>query len=162
MLRTHGWDRKYYSEQVGYNSRLDELQAAILRVKLRHLDEWNDARRHWAGAYNRNLAKANLRAPLEREYAHHVYHLYVVDVENRERLAQELKEAGISTGVYYPYPLHLMPVMKNIGYKIGDFPVSESASERLLAIPLFPEMTSEQVATVTEAIQSVTEEARHS
>ena len=154
MLRTHGWNRKYYSEIAGYNSRLDELQAAILRIKLRHLNSWNEARRRWATGYTEALASTDIGLPTEMEYAHHVYHLYVIQVSERDRVAQELSQVGVSTSVYYPYPLHLMPSTQDLGYQKGDFPVSEAASEQLLAIPLYPEMSVEQVKLVVESIES--------
>ena len=153
MLRTHGWEKKYYSEMVGYNSRLDELQAAILRVKLKHLDDWNEGRRRVAAAYDELLDVPTVRLPRAKGYAHHVYHLYVIEVEKREAVAQELTRAGVATAVYYPYALHEMPVYKDLGYKKGDFPVSEAASRKCLALPLYPEMTSLQVAEVANALR---------
>ena len=153
MLRTHGWEKKYYSEMVGYNSRLDEIQAAILRVKLKHLDDWNEGRRRVAAAYDELLDLPMVRLPQAKSYGHHVYHLYVIEVEKREAVAQELTKAGVATAVYYPYALHEMPVYKDLGYKKGDFPVSEAASRKCLALPLYPEMTSEQVAEVAKALR---------
>jgi dTDP-4-amino-4,6-dideoxygalactose transaminase len=157
MLRTHGWTEKYYPEQVGYNSRLDELQAAILRVKLRHLDQWNESRRQRAATYTEALAGLGIGLPKEMEYAYDVYHLYVIQVSGRDLMAQELAQAGISTSVYYPYPLHLVPAMESLGYHQGDFPVSEAAAARCLAIPLFPEITREQLEHVVGAVRRITE-----
>lgn len=153
MLRTHGWEKKYYSEMVGYNSRLDEIQAAILRVKLPHLDAWNEERRRVAASYDELLTIPHVGLPHEKPFGYHVYHLYVIEVNKREAIAQELSKAGVATAVYYPYALHMMPVYKDLGYKKGDFPVSEAASERCLALPLFPEMTGDQVAAVAKAFR---------
>ena len=155
MLRTHGWREKYYAEAVGYNSRLDELQAAILRVKLTHLDEWNQRRRSLADRYDAQLADLDIRTPEELQYAQHVYHLYVVEVDARERVSKELAAAGIGTAVYYPHPLHLVPALRNAGYKVGDFPVAERAARNCLAIPLFPEMTTAQVDHLVKALRQI-------
>ena len=152
-LRTHGWTQKYYTETVGYNSRLDELQAAILRVKLRHLDGWNERRRGLASAYDERLAGTGIRAPQTLEYARHAHHLYIIEVDDRDRVIEEMTAAGIGTAVYYPYPLHLLPALASLGHREGDFPVAESAAERTLAIPIYPEMTSEQVERVVGAIR---------
>ncbi|MFQ6029646.1 MAG: DegT/DnrJ/EryC1/StrS family aminotransferase, partial [Dehalococcoidia bacterium] len=153
ILRSHGSSRKFIPEMVGYNSRLDELQAAVLRVKLRHLDEWIERRRSLAAAYSELLSELNISLPQEAEYAESVYHLYVVEVENRDRLAKELASVGVSTGVYYPMPLHLVPALQSLGYIEGDFPASEEASKRSLAIPLYPEMTTEQLHYVAGALR---------
>ena len=155
MLRTHGWEKKYYSEVVGYNSRLDELQAAILRVKLRHLDSWNDSRRRWAATYTKELANLGLGLPREMEYAHHIYHLYIIQVSDRDFVAQQLAQVGISTSVYYPYPLHLVPATESLGYQKGDFPVAEAASKQCLAIPLYPEMTENHVGLIAQALNKI-------
>ena len=155
MLRTHGWRRKYFPEIAGQNSRLDELQATILRVKLPHLDEWNERRRAHAVAYDELLSDLDIRTPIERPPARHVYHLYVIETEEREQVAEHLQSAGVDTAVYYPYPLHLVPAVAGLGYRKGDFPVSEEAARRCMAIPLFPEMTAEQVEYVASVVRSV-------
>ena len=152
MLRAHGWRKKYFPEMLGYNSRLDELQAAILRVKLRHLDDWNQRRRYLAGRYNERFDGTGIQLPSEARDARHVYHLYVVEVEERERVQLELKEQGIPTAVYYPQPLHLAAPLAPYGYRAGDFPVSERASERTLSIPFYPEMTEDQLNTVADKV----------
>src|SRR6266542_3252168 len=152
MLRAHGWRKKYFPEMLGYNSRLDELQAAILRVKLRHLDDWNQRRRYLAGRYNERFDGTGIQLPSEARDARHVYHLYVVEVEERERVQLELKEQGIPTAVYYPQPLHLAAPLAPYGYRAGDFPVSERASERTLSIPFYPEMTEGQLNTVADKV----------
>ena len=154
MLRTHGWTRKYFPEIAGQNSRLDELQAAILRVKLPHLDDWNERRRAHAVAYDELLSDLDIRTPIEHPPARHVYHLYVIETEEREQVAEHLQSAGVDTAVYYPYPLHLVPAVAGLGYEKGDFLVSEEAARRCLAIPLFPEMTTEQVEYVAGTLRS--------
>ena len=153
MLRSHGWTRKYYSERLGYNSRLDELQAAVLRVKLRHIDRWNDRRRGHAESYSALLADLPLRTPLECEYARSVYHLYVIEVEERVRVMADLDAAGIGNAVYYPYPLHLTPALESLGHGVGDFPVAEHAAGHCLTIPLYPEMTNQQTRLVVDVLR---------
>jgi dTDP-4-amino-4,6-dideoxygalactose transaminase len=152
VLRTHGWHEKYLPEVVGYNSRLDELQAAIIRVKLPHLDAWNQDRRRVAHQYAELLAGLDIELPVESDDALHVYHLYNVAVSNRDDFQAHLKAAGIGTAVYYPYPLHLVPAMAGLGYTAGDFPVSEQASDRCVALPMFPGMTDKQVSYVADTV----------
>jgi dTDP-4-amino-4,6-dideoxygalactose transaminase len=158
MLRTHGWKKKYFPEIVGYNSRLDELQAAILRVKLRHIDGWNARRRHLADIYRERLAGAPVTVPSEATDARHVYHLFIMEVDDRERFQQQLEEQGIPTSIYYPQPLHLNEPLKHLGYKSGDFPVSERASERTISIPFYPEMTEQQIDRVMEVVHDAASE----
>lgn len=153
MLRTHGWRKKYYPEMLGYNSRLDELQAAILRVNLRHLDEWNQRRRDLAQQYTQQLANLEVGLPYNAPYATHVYHLYMICVSDRERVQRVLKEQGIASAVYYPQPLHLTKPCQSLGYRKGIFPVAEQASEETLAIPLYPEMAPAEVQSVVAALQ---------
>lgn len=155
MLRSHGWRKKYFPEMVGYNSRLDELQAAILRVKLPHLDDWNRRRRYLAGKYNERFAKTAIGLPSEAANALHAYHLYIIEVNERQRVQDQLKELGIPTAIYYPQPLHLAAPLAPYGYRLGDFPISERASERTLAIPFYPEMTEEQLNTVADKVERV-------
>ena len=153
MLRTHGWRKKYYPEVTGYNSRLDELQAAILRVKLRHVDGWNERRRDLARQYTEQLSSLGVGVPYDAPYATHVYHLYVIRVKGRDRVQRYLKEAGIASGVYYPQPLHLTEPCRPLGYEEGGFPVAEQASQETLAIPLYPEMSDEQLHSVVVALE---------
>ena len=154
MLRAHGWKKKYFPEILGYNSRLDAIQAAILRVKLPHLDSWNKGRRKVAHIYSDALADTpNLQTPYEAENRTHVYHLYILQVPNRDELQAKLKEAGIGTSVYYPQPLHLAEPCKALGYKEGDFPVAERASNETIAIPVYPEMSDEQIEYVIEVVK---------
>jgi dTDP-4-amino-4,6-dideoxygalactose transaminase len=153
MLRTHGWRKKYYPEATGYNSRLDELQAAILRVKLRHVDQWNERRRDLARQYSEQLSRLDIGVPHEAPQARHVYHLYVIRVKNRDRVQGYLKEEGIASAVYYPLPLHLLEPCQPLGYREGSFPIAEQASQETLALPLDPEMNGIQVGEVIRAIE---------
>lgn len=154
MLRTHGWQKKYFPEFLGYNSRLDALQAAILRVKLRHLDSWNNRRREIAKIYQGRLnSLAGIDLPVELPGNRHVYHLFVLRVPNRDQVQASLKQRGIATGIYYPQPIHLTQACQNLNYKLGDFPVSEKASLETLAVPIYPEMTLTQIDTVVTAIE---------
>jgi dTDP-4-amino-4,6-dideoxygalactose transaminase len=145
LLRTHGGRSKYVHEIVGYNSRLDALQAAALGVKLRYLDEWSNARRLRAGIYDTLISQTGLgrevRVPVIQSYAKSVFNQYVVRVESRDELQKFLQGRGISTAVYYPIPLHLQACFKYLGYKEGDFPASEAACREVLALPMYPEMT---------------------
>ena len=144
MLRTHGWKKKYYSEEVGYNSRLDSLQAAILHAKLPHVDSWNQKRRELAARYTEKLASLDVTAPVECEWGRHVYHLYIIRSDRRDELQAFLKQRGIASEVYYPLPPHLAAPCRKLGYKDGDFPHAERASRETLALPLYPELTIEQ------------------
>lgn len=152
MLRTHGWKKKYFPEVLGYNSRLDELQAAILRVKLGHLDGWNARRREIAHTYSAALPGPGLGVPVEAPDRTHVYHLYMVDLDERERIQAALKAAGIASEVYYPQPLHLAAPSRAFGQGPGSCPVAERCSERLLALPLYPEMTGDQIEEVIAVV----------
>ncbi len=155
MLRTHGWKTKYFPEVLGYNSRLDALQAAILRVKLRHIDAWNEHRRTLAQQYSQQLsAQPSVATPYEAPDNKHAYHLYIVRVPQRDKVQTALKEAGIASAVYYPQPLHLAEPCKAQGYKMGDFPVAEQASKETLALPLYPEMRPEEMGRVVEALMA--------
>ena len=153
MLRMHGWRKKYEPEMVGYNSRLDALQAAILRAKLPHLDGWNQARRQLAADYSRRLGDLPLGLPTAAENVEHIYHLYVLRVPDQARFQAALKAAGIATAVYYPIPLHLTQPGLAQGYKPGDLPVSEEAATHTAAIPIYPEMTPAQVDEVLAAVR---------
>jgi dTDP-4-amino-4,6-dideoxygalactose transaminase len=153
MLRTHGWREKYDPEVLGYNSRLDEMQAAVLRVKLRHLDAWNAERRRRAGLYAEAFAGTSIQTPVERTDATHVHHLYVVGVSQRAVMERALKERGIATAIYYPRPLHATKLFRTLAAGRA-FPVSDALSEDLLAIPLYPEMSDEQQETVVAGLRS--------
>ena len=145
---------KYYNYLIGFNSRLDAIQAAILRVKLPHLDKWNEGRRRVAAIYNKEFKNSNVVAPPVREENEMIYHQYVVQSDNRDEMLEKLKEKGIATGVYYPVPLHLQKVYKNLGYKEGDMPVAEYLSHRTFAIPVYPELNDEQINYIVESIKN--------
>lgn len=154
LLRTHGWKKKYYSEEIGYNSRLDALQAAILQAKFPHIDDWNQKRRALAQRYSEQLASLGVTVPVECDWGKHVYHLYIIRSARRAELQAFLKEKGIASEVYYPLPPHLSTPCRKFGYKDGDFPHAERASRETLALPLYPELTIEQqdevIAVVSE------------
>jgi len=152
LLRDHGSEKKYRHEIVGYNFRLEGIQGAVLNVKLRHLDRWNELRRQHAARYTQLLKDTNLTLPLEMDYARHVYHVYVIQTEARDDLQRKLADAGIQTGIHYPIPIHLQPAYSTLGHKQGDFPQSERQSERVLSLPMFAELTDEQIHTVADAI----------
>jgi len=156
VLRFHGCKTKYYHEEIGYNSRLDEIQAAILRVKFRYLEAWNEARREKAAIYDRLLEplvqQGKLTLPGKDPQAKPVYHLYVLRSADREKIAMELHARGIASGVYYPLPLHLQKAFAHLGYKPGDLPVAEKACTEALAIPCYPELTIAQQEEIAEVI----------
>jgi dTDP-4-amino-4,6-dideoxygalactose transaminase len=153
LLRDHGSERKYHHEIIGYNFRLEGLQGAVLAVKLRHLDKWNTLRREHAARYGELLSESHTSLPREMSYAKHIYHLYVVQSERRDALQKALSEAGVQTGIHYPIPVHLQPAYASLGHKPGDFPEAERQAERVLSLPMFPELTDEQIAQVAESIQ---------
>jgi dTDP-4-amino-4,6-dideoxygalactose transaminase len=153
LLRDHGSERKYHHEIVGYNFRLEGIQGAVLGVKLPHLDKWNALRREHAARYGELLSGTQLSLPGEMPYAEHIYHLYVVQTDEREALQQKLTEAGVQTGIHYPIPIHLQPAYASLGYKAGDFAEAERQASRVLSLPMFPELTEEQIMYVAEAIQ---------
>jgi len=153
MLRFHGCKIKYYHDEIGYNSRLDELQAAILRVKLRYLDSWNESRREKAKVYDQLLADAAVQIPGRDPQALPIYHLYVLRTEERKALMERLSDGGVASAVYYPVPLHLQVAFRNLGYKVGDFPVAEKACEQALAIPSYPELSLEHQRQIVALIK---------
>ncbi len=153
MLRFHGSKTKYYHDEIGYNSRLDELQAAILRVKLRYLDVWNESRREKAKVYDQLLAGAAVQIPGRDPQALPIYHLYVLRTEERRALMERLKAGGVANAIYYPVPLHLQKAFRTLGYKVGDFPVAEKACEQALAIPCYPELSFEQQQEIAAIIK---------
>jgi len=152
-LRNHGQSAKYVSSEPGWNSRLDEIQAAILRVKLRHLPEWQRARQGHAAAYTKLLLGIpGVMPPLIPEGYEHVFHQYTIRVERRDALMNFLSERKIGCSVYYPVPLHLQPIYASLGHKAGDFPHAERAAQEVLSLPMFPELRPEQVTRVAEAV----------
>ena len=152
-LRNHGQSAKYISSEPGWNSRLDELQAAILRVKLRHLPEWQRARQAHAAAYTKLLLGIpGVMPPLIPEGYEHVFHQFTIRVERRDAVQEFLNERKIGSAVYYPVPLHLQPLYASLGHKAGDFPHAEHAAQEVLSLPMFPELRSEQITRVAEAV----------
>jgi dTDP-4-amino-4,6-dideoxygalactose transaminase len=153
MIRDHGSERRYYHDMVGMNARLDEIQAVVLRAKLPHLAEWNQQRRTHAALYNQLLKGSPAVTPVERAGNNHIYHLYVVRVPRRDELQAWLKERGIFTGIHYPVPNHLQPAMSSLGYKPGDFPVTEKVVGEILSLPMFAELSDEEVETVANSVK---------
>jgi dTDP-4-amino-4,6-dideoxygalactose transaminase len=154
ILRRQGGMIKYHAEVLGFNSRLDELQAAILRVKLRHLDEWIEARRQRAHRYSELLDDLTVTTPYEGEGVRHVYYLYTIRVPRRDELRDHLKQWGISTMVYYPLSLHRQKLYRDLGYAQVSLPQSERAEQEVLSLPMYPELREEQVETVVGAIMA--------
>ena len=155
MFRDHGQIKKYEHSVEGANSRLDEIQAAILEVKLRMLDEWNRLRRRSASVYDGLLQDVDeVVRPLEAECAKHVYHLYVIRTHKRDELQEWLTLQGIGTGLHYPVPLHLQEAYEYLGYKEGDFPGAEECAKEILSLPMFPELTGEEIAKVASEIKT--------
>jgi UDP-N-acetyl-3-dehydro-alpha-D-glucosamine 3-aminotranferase len=154
-LRSHGSTKKYFSAEQGWNSRLDELQAAILRVKLRHLDIWNAARRANADLYDSLLGSIpGVIPPARAPFAEHTFHQYTIRVPNRERVQIELAAGGIASAVYYPVPIHLQPIYSSLAYRSGDLPETERASEEVLSLPMYPELSRDQIHAIALAIRS--------
>ena len=153
MLRVHGIERRYFHDLHGYNSRLDELQAAILRVKLPHLKNWNARRSEIAAAYTRGLQGLPLDLPVTADGNNHVYHVYALLTQRRDELMKYLGENGVPSIIYYPQPLHLQKLYENYGWKRGDFPVAEKISELILPLPMYPELKDEHVAHVVATIR---------
>ena len=153
LLRDHGSRVRYQHELLGTNARLDELQAAILRVKLPYLDRWNAARQAHARAYTEQLQGVVEALPIQRSWASHVFYVYVVQVQGRDRFRQGLEREGITTGIHYPLPVHLQPACSAYGYTRGMLPETEAAAERIVSLPMYPELTGEQIRMVVEAIK---------
>ena len=154
-LRNGGQSDRYRHETAGINSRLDELQAAVLRVKLRHLAAWTERRRALADLYARELAGTDLVLPGEKPYARAVRHLFVVRHPRRDALMAGLRERGVGTLIHYPIPLHLQPAFAPLGGRPGDHPVAERAAHEILSLPLYPEMTETQVRAVAGAVRDL-------
>jgi dTDP-4-amino-4,6-dideoxygalactose transaminase len=153
MLRDWGQNRKYHHVLRGYNYRMEGFQGAILRVKLRYLEQWTEARRVVVTQYNQHLAEAGVERPAEMPWARHVYHVYTLRTDDRDGLQAALQAEGIQTGIHYPVPVHLQPAYADLGYGRGAFPHSEAASEQVLSLPLYPELSSEAVAEVAGAVK---------
>jgi dTDP-4-amino-4,6-dideoxygalactose transaminase len=157
MLRDWGQAGRYNHVLKGYNYRMDGIQGGILRVKLRYLDRWTEARRSHASQYDRLLKDTGLKTPTVMPYSYHAYHIYAVRTTDRATLQQKLSDQGIQTGIHYPIPVHLQPAYADLGYKAGDFPHSELAAQQELSLPLYPELSPLQV----EAVSTALKEASH-
>jgi dTDP-4-amino-4,6-dideoxygalactose transaminase len=163
MLRDHGQVRKYYHEFEGYNGRLDALQCGILRIKLKHLSDWNEKRRHNAtfysdllsepGTRNSQPATRNIIIPFEPSWTKAIYHLYIIRTQKREALQKYLSDNGISTGLHYPIPLHIQNAYKNLNLLGGNYPVTEKVVNEILSLPMFPTLTTEQIGYVVHKIK---------
>lgn len=155
LLRVHGSFKKYYHETIGYNSRLDTLQAAVLSIKLKKLDEWNERRRKAASFYNEALKDLPIVLPKEDKSCKHIYHLYVIRVPEglRDKLSEYLTANGVGNGVYYPLPLHLQEACRDLGYKTGSLPEAEKLSREALALPMSAHLTEEDLSYVVEKIR---------
>ena len=154
MLRDWGQDRKYHHVLRGFNYRMEGFQGAVLAVKLRHLDEWTAARRFVVERYNDLLSGSDVQTPVEMPYARHVYHVYTLRSPDRDGLQAALASEGIQTGIHYPVPVHLQPAYADLGYARGAFPQSEKAAAEVLSLPLFAEMTNEQIEAVCRVVQA--------
>ncbi len=155
MLRDWGAEKKYEHVLKGYNYRLEGLQGAVLRVKLRHLEAWTEARRTAASRYDNLLADSGVATPEAMSYARHVYHVYAVRTRQRAAWQEALQAQGIQTGIHYPIPVHLLPAYADLGYKAGDFPHSEQAANEVLSMPMFPELTAAQIEVVCGALKKL-------
>ena len=156
MLRDWGQERRYHHVLKGYNYRMDGIQGAILRVKLRYLEQWTDARRAHAAHYDRLLGDSGIKTPTVMPYSHHVYHVYAVRSPQRDLLQKTLHEQGVQTGIHYPIPVHLQPAYSDLGYQPGNFPQSEQAAQEVFSLPMYAELSSAQVDAVADCLhQSV-------
>jgi len=152
LLRDWGQEKKYYPVVKGYNYRMEGLQGAILRVKLRHLEAWTEARRAHAARYDALLSGSGALTPQAMAYARHVYHVYAIRTPQRALVQQSLMAQGIQSAVHYPYPIHLLPAYSDLGYRHGDFPEAEKASAEQLSLPMYPELSEEAISQVASAV----------
>ncbi len=153
MLRDWGAEKKYHHILKGYNFRLEGIQGAVLRVKLKYLEKWTEGRRTAARYYNEKLAGTGIPTPKEMDYARHVYHVYAIRTKNRSEWMDALNAKGIQTGIHYPIPVHLLPAYSDLGYVAGDFPHAEQAANEVLSLPMFPELTQAQCDEVCQAVK---------
>lgn len=152
-LRDHGSDRKYYHDMIGYNARMEGIQGAVLGVKLKHLNKWNKERNRVAARYHANLKDCPVILPSGSDSIYQVYHQFVIEVDNRDKLQAFLSEAGIPTLIHYPIPIHKQKGYLNAGFKAGSFPVTEKLAARILSLPIYPELTDEQVDFISSKIK---------
>ncbi|MGZ4974997.1 MAG: DegT/DnrJ/EryC1/StrS family aminotransferase, partial [Limisphaerales bacterium] len=156
VLRDHGQEAKYHHSHIGWNGRMDGIQGAVLRVKLKGLDKGNEARRAHAKQYGELLGGcADIVLPKEASYGKHVYHVYAIRVKNRDTVLKALTDLGIGCGIHYPVPVHLTKAYASLGLGRGSFPVAEKCADEFLSLPMFPELTREQIAVVAEVLQQV-------
>jgi dTDP-4-amino-4,6-dideoxygalactose transaminase/acetyltransferase-like isoleucine patch superfamily enzyme len=160
-LRSHGESTRYHHDLVGYNNRMSALQGAVLNIKLPYLDEWNAQRRHHATAFTTRLTDLPLTLPIEVPYAQHVYHLYVVQADRRDELYDRLRANKIIVSIHYPIPVHLTPAFAYLGYEAGSFPVAEHLAKQVLSLPLYPEMTIEQIERITAMVHEFFDTSEH-
>lgn len=153
LWRDHGSSKRYEHVFPGLNMRMEGIQGGILSVKLKHLDRWNDQRRQAAAGYDKALADTGIEVPVEMDYSRHVYHLYVIQSDNRDALRQQLSDVGIESGLHYPIPLHLQEAYRFLGYKQGDFPVTERIKSRILSLPMYPGIDSKSVERVASEVR---------
>jgi dTDP-4-amino-4,6-dideoxygalactose transaminase len=154
LLRNYGEKKKYYHIIEGTNSRLDEIQAAILRVKLKYLDLWNEERRKKAFLYKEKLRDSGVICPIEKKDVKHIYHIFVIRTKIRNHLQRFLREKGINTLIHYPVPIHLQKAFSKLGYKRGQLPITERCSKEILSLPIFPEMRDKEIINVATQINS--------
>jgi dTDP-4-amino-4,6-dideoxygalactose transaminase len=153
-LRNHGSHVRYYHDEIGYNSRLDEIQAAILRIKFKHIDTYNAQRRNNAALYAKYLASPGIQTPVELKNTTHVFHQYTIRVKNRDAVKKALDAGGVTSSmIYYPVPLHLQAAYKDLNMKAGSLPISEQAAEEVLSLPMYPELTEAQIKQAAEAVK---------
>ena len=155
MWRDHGSSKRYEHAFPGLNMRMEGIQGGILSVKLKYLDRWNDQRRESAAAYDKALTGTDLSQPADLSYGRHIYHLYVIQTDHRDALRQQLTDAGIESGLHYPIPLHLQEAYRSLGYKVGDFPVTETVKGRILSLPMYPGIQAEAITQVVSELQEI-------
>lgn len=160
MLRDWGAEKKYHHEIIGYNMRMEGMQGAVLRVKMKYIEKWTEMRREAARRYAEMFAGTGVQIPVEAEGRRHVYHVYAIRTPDRQRWIDELTKAGVSTGIHYPFPLHELKAFDFLGYKHGQFPHAEKAAAEVLSLPMFPELTADQQEVVANAVIRLQQEAK--
>jgi dTDP-4-amino-4,6-dideoxygalactose transaminase len=156
MIRDHGQEKKYYHGCIGWNARMDGFQGAVLSVKLKHLPAWNEARRKNAALYNTLLNGSDgITTPKEMDYAKHVYHIYPIRTKNRDELISKLGEKGVNCGIHYPVPVHLQNAYASLGLKAGSFPVAEKVASEFVSLPMFAELTEEQIRDASDMVKAL-------
>lgn len=152
-LRDHGQSQRYYHDEIGYNYRMDSFQAAVLEIKLKKLDDWNAARARQACGYSRLLEDLPIKLPGHFEDSTSVWHCYVIECNERDRVRSHLSDLGVETGIHYPVPIHLQRAYGFLGHRPGDFPISEEFSRRCLSLPIYPELTDTQIQIVAKSLR---------